>query len=121
VRQDTTVRFVKSKPARIALDHATGNPVVHGVDTEGYRRYATPHDLVVLAIGMAPESNCIALPEAVVRDASGFIEDAVDGGQFAAGAAASPLDVNRAVQSAAAAALRAIRVVHRAAAAERAA
>jgi quinone-modifying oxidoreductase subunit QmoA len=121
VRRDTTVRFVKSKPARIAVDHATGNPVVHGVDTEGYRRYATPHDLVVLAIGMEPESNGIALPETVVRDASGFIEGAADGGQFAAGAAASPLDVNRAVQSAAAAALRAIRVAHRAAAAERAA
>jgi quinone-modifying oxidoreductase subunit QmoA len=70
---------------------------------------------------MEPESNGIALPETVVRDASGFIEGAADGGQFAASAAASPLDVNRAVQSAAAAARRAIRVAHRAAAAERAA
>ncbi len=118
VQQDPTVKFVKSKPARIASDAATGNPVLHGVDTEGYHRYATSHDLVVLAIGMEPESNGIALPEDVVRDSSGFIEGAADGGQQSAGSASSPLDVNRSVQSATAAALRAIKVVRQAAAAE---
>jgi quinone-modifying oxidoreductase, subunit QmoA len=118
VRNDPTVTFVKSKPARIALDEATGNPVIHGVDTEGYRRYAKAHDLVVLAIGMEPESNGIALPDDVVRDSSGFIEGSVDEGQFGAGAASSPLDVNRAVQNATAAALRAIKVVHQTAATE---
>jgi quinone-modifying oxidoreductase subunit QmoA len=82
------------------------------VDTEGYHRYASEHDLVVLAIGMEPETNGIQLPADVIRDSSGFIEGSHDGGQFAAGAAASPLDVNRAAQSATAAALRAIRVVH---------
>ena len=115
VQNDSTVSFVKSKPARIALDEATGDPVIHGVDTEGYHRYATAHDLVVLAIGMEPESNGIALPADIVRDSSGFIEGAGDGGQFGAGAASSPLDVNRSVQSATAAALRAIQVVHKAA------
>lgn len=115
VQNDATVTFVKSKPARIALDEATGDPVIHGVDTEGYHRYATAHDLVVLAVGMEPESNGIALPADIVRDSSGFIEGAGDGGQFGAGAASSPLDVNRSVQSATAAALRAIQVVHKAA------
>jgi quinone-modifying oxidoreductase subunit QmoA len=118
VQEDATVKFVKSKPARIALDEKTGDPIVDGVDTEGYHRYSTAHDLVVLAIGMEPESNGIALPADIVRDSSGFLEGTADGGQFGAGAAASPLDVNRAVQSATAAALRAIRVVHRAAAPE---
>jgi len=112
VQRDPTVKFVKSKPARIAQDPATGDPVVHGVDTEGYHRYATRHDLVVLAIGMEPESNAIALPDDVVRDSSGFIEGSADGGQLSAGAASSPLDVNRAVQNATAAALRAIKVIH---------
>jgi quinone-modifying oxidoreductase, subunit QmoA len=118
VQRDPTVKFVKSKPARIAQDAATGNPVLHGVDTEGYHRYATEHDLVVLAIGMEPESNGIALPDDVVRDSSGFIEGSADGGQIGAGASASPLDVNRSVQSATAAALRAIKVVRRTSAAE---
>ena len=111
VREDPTVRFVKSKVARIAEDAATGDLVLHGVDTEGYHRYAAEHDLVVLAIGMEPESNGMRLPADVVADSGGFIEGSVDGGQFGAGSATSPLDVNRSVQSATAAALRAIQIV----------
>jgi quinone-modifying oxidoreductase subunit QmoA len=92
--------------------------VIHGVDTEGYHRYAATHDLVVLAIGMEPEANGLALPDDVVCDSSGFIEGSADGGQIGAGSSASPLDVNRSVQSATAAALRAIKVIHQTAAAE---
>ncbi len=117
VQQDPTVRFVKSKVASITQNDA-GSLILHGVDTEGYHRYAAEHDLVVLAIGMEPESNGIKLPDDMVIDSSGFIEGSKDGGQFAAGAAASPTDVNRSVQSATAAALRAIQVVHRTAATE---
>jgi quinone-modifying oxidoreductase subunit QmoA len=116
VRADPEVSFVKSKVARIALNEANGNPVLHGVDTEGYHRYAREHDLVVLAVGMQPETEGIELPADIVRDSSGFIEGSASGGQFGAGAAAGPLDVNRAVQSATAAALRGIQVIHRAAA-----
>jgi len=118
VQADPTVTFVKSKVARIALDEASGNPVLHGVDTEGYHRYANAHDLVVLAIGMQPETEGMTLPEDIVRDSSGFLEGSVSGGQFGAGAAAAPLDVNRAVQSATAAALRGIQVIHRSKGAE---
>ncbi|MFO1218357.1 MAG: FAD-dependent oxidoreductase [Burkholderiaceae bacterium] len=118
VHADPNVRFVKSKVARIALNQANDNPVLHGVDTEGYKRYANEHDLVVLAVGMQPETDGVRLPADIVQDSSGFIEGSASGGQFAAGAAASPLDVNRAVQSATAAALRGIQVVHRAVRAE---
>jgi quinone-modifying oxidoreductase, subunit QmoA len=117
VQADPQVKFIKSKVARIAED-TSGNPVLHGVDTEGYHRYATAHDLVVLAIGMQPETHGIELPADLLRDGSGFIEGSASGGQFAAGAACSPLDVNRSVQSATAAALRAIQVIHKAASAE---
>lgn len=117
VQQDPTVGFVKSKVARIAQNE-NGSLILHGVDTEGYHRYATEHDLVVLAIGMEPEANGIKLPDDIVVDSSGFIEGSKDGGQFGAGAAASPTDVNRSVQSATAAALRAIQVIHKTAAAE---
>ena len=117
VRRDPNVAFIKSKVARIAAGDG-GSLVLHGVDTEGYHRYATEHDLVVLAIGMEPESGAVALPADIVRDSSGFIEACTSGGQFAAGAAGSPLDVNRSVQSATAAALRAIQVVHKTASAQ---
>lgn len=117
VRQDATVNFVKSKVAKIVEDK-DGNPVLHGVDTEGYHRYASTHDLVVLAVGMEPEANGIKLPDDMLIDSSGFIEGSKDEGMFGAGAASSPLDVNRAVQSATAAALRAIAVIHKTARAE---
>jgi quinone-modifying oxidoreductase subunit QmoA len=113
VQKDQTVAFVKSKVARIAQNDETGNPVLHGVDTEGYHRYETEHDLVVLAVGMEPESLGVDLPDDVAVDSSGFIEGSGDGGLMGAGAAASPLDVNRSVQSATGAALRAIQVVRR--------
>ncbi|HET7831858.1 MAG TPA: FAD-dependent oxidoreductase [Gallionella sp.] len=117
VWNDSTVSFIKSKVARITEDQ-DGNPVLHGVDTAGYHRYATPHDLVVLAVGMEPEANGIKLPADVLCDSSGFIEGSQDEGMFGAGAATSPLDVNRAVQSATAAALRAVKVIHKTATVE---
>jgi quinone-modifying oxidoreductase subunit QmoA len=118
VWQDPTVSFVKSKVARVAENKANGNPVLHGVDTEGYHRYATEHDLVVLAVGMEPEVKGVKLPDDMVLDSSGFIEGSKDGGMFGAGAASSALDVNRAVQSATAASLRAIQVIYKSASTE---
>jgi len=119
VQRDPTVKFVKSKVARIAEDQTTRDPILHGVDTEGYHRYANRHDLVVLAIGMEPSVKGVDIPAEVVADSSGFIEAAADGAAvFGAGCATNALDVNRSVQNATAAALRAIQVVNRAARAE---
>ncbi|MGB7541200.1 MAG: FAD-dependent oxidoreductase [Burkholderiales bacterium] len=123
VRKDATVQFVKSKVARIAQDEKTGDVVLHGVDTEGYHRYATGHDLAVLAIGMEPSVKGADIQAHIaadiVLDSSGFIEGGpADGGIFGAGCATNALDVNRAVQSATAATLRAIQVVNRAASTE---
>jgi quinone-modifying oxidoreductase subunit QmoA len=118
VQKDPAVKFVKSKVARIA-EEKNGDLVLHGVDTEGYHRYAAGHDLVVLAVGMAPSVPAGEIPAEVIADSSGFLERAAgDGAIFGAGCAVNALDVNRAVQSATAAALRAIQVVNRAARAE---
>jgi quinone-modifying oxidoreductase subunit QmoA len=113
VQKDATVSFVKSKVARIAENKENGNPILHGVDTEGYNRYATEHDLVVLAVGMEPEVTGVKLPDDILLDSSNFIEGSKSAGMFGAGSAASPLDVNRAVQSATAAAMRAVQVIHK--------
>jgi len=113
VQEDPKISFIKSKVASIEQDTA-GNPVVKGVDTEGYHRYATTHDLVVLAIGMEPSVDRSMFPVEVVVNEHGFIEaDESNGGIFVAGCSSDALDVNRAVQSATAAALRAIQVVNR--------
>jgi quinone-modifying oxidoreductase subunit QmoA len=118
VQKDATVSFVKSKVARIALNEGNGNPILHGVNTEGYLRYATEHDLVVLAVGMEPEVTGVKLPDDIILDSSNFIEGSKSQGMFGAGSASSPLDVNRAVQSATAAALRAVQVIHQTASTE---
>lgn len=119
VLQDPNVKLIKSKVAKITLDQHTGNPVLHGVDTEGYARYANPHDLVVLAIGMQPSVSKEQLPGEVRVNRDGFVElDEGNGAIFAAGCTTDALDVNRSVQSATASALRAIQVVNRVAQAE---
>ena len=119
VQEDPNISFVKSKVANITEDKATGNPVLHGVDTEGYHRYSNPHELVVLAIGMEPSVPKSVFPANVVVNESGFVElDEANGGFFAAGCSSDALDVNRAVQSATASALRAIQVVNKVAGAE---
>ncbi len=119
VWNDPNVTFIKSKVAKAVQDEKSGDVVLHGVNTEGYQRYASAHDLVVLAVGMEPSVKGMNLPMEIVADASGFIEgDVKNGGFFGAGCASNPLDVNRAVQSATASALRAIQVINRVARAE---
>jgi len=119
VKDNKNVTFVKSKVARIDEDTSSGNPILRGVDTEGYNRYDNQHDLVVLAIGMEPSVASDDFPIKVKVNVEGFIEqDESNGGIFAAGCASDALDVNRAVQSATASALRAIQVVNRVARAE---
>ena len=118
VQADKCVKFVKSKPARIEQDRASGDLILHGVDTEGYHRYAARHDLAVLAIGMQPSVRGADVPAEVIEDSSGFLENLPENTVFGAGCATGALDVNRSVQSATAAALRAIQVVNRAARAE---
>jgi quinone-modifying oxidoreductase subunit QmoA len=120
VQENQNVKFIKSKVANITEDKASGNPVLHGVDTEGYHRYDNAHDLVVLAIGMEPSVDASKImPGGVAADVSGFIDiNATTEAVFGAGCASNALDVNRAVQSATAASLRAIQVVGRVSRAE---
>jgi quinone-modifying oxidoreductase subunit QmoA len=118
VQENDNVKFVKSKVASVTQDK-DGNPVCNGVDTEGYKRYAQAHDLVVLATGMEPSVDADKFPVDIVVNREGFIEaDEKNGGIFAAGVASEALDVNRAVQHATGAALRAIQVVNRVASTE---
>ncbi|MEW6330875.1 MAG: CoB--CoM heterodisulfide reductase iron-sulfur subunit A family protein [Pseudomonadota bacterium] len=118
VQADPKVKFIKSKVANITADK-DGNPILHGVDTEGYHRYDNTHDLVVLAIGMEPSVDASKIMKGVAADASGFIDvNATTEAVFGAGCASNALDVNRSVQSATAGALRAIQVVNRVSRAE---
>ncbi|MCU7929945.1 MAG: FAD-dependent oxidoreductase [Candidatus Thiodiazotropha sp. (ex Codakia rugifera)] len=119
VKAKENVKFIKSKVASIVENKENGNPTLHGVDTEGYNRYADEHDLVVLAVGMEPSVDKASFPVEITINEEGFIEPAPEnGGVFAAGCSSDALDVNRAVQHATGAAMRAIQVVNRVAATE---
>ncbi len=119
VRENPNVSFIKSKVASIVENRENSNPVLKGVDTEGYHRYENEHDLVVLAVGMQPSVDKASFPVDIVINEEGFIEPASEnGGIFAAGCSSDALDVNRAVQQATGAALRAIQVVNRVAGTE---
>jgi quinone-modifying oxidoreductase subunit QmoA len=119
VQADPKVKFIKSKVANITEDKASGDPILHGVDTEGYHRYDNRHDLVVLAVGMEPSVDAGKIMQGVAADVSGFIDiNSTTEAVFGAGCASNALDVNRAVQSATAASLRAIQVINRVSRAE---
>jgi quinone-modifying oxidoreductase subunit QmoA len=62
VRENPNVSFIKSKVASITQNKENSNPVLNGVDTEGYHRYANEHDLVVLAVGMQPSVDKASFP-----------------------------------------------------------
>ena len=80
------VKFVKSKAATVTQDK-DGNPVFNGVDTEGYKRYANTHDLVVLAVGMEPSRGQEQLPSGHRPQPRGLYRARDEnGGVFAAGA-----------------------------------
>ena len=115
VQDDEKITFIKSKVANI-IRGEDDNPVLKGVDTEGYKRYETPYDLVVLATGMQPSIGQKTFPVDITLNQDGFIEpDESNGTIFAAGSTADAFDVNRSVQHATAAALRAIQAVNKAA------
>ncbi len=119
VQDDKNVTFIKSKVANIIENKENKNPILKGVNTEGYHRYENEHDLVVLAVGMEPSVNKDTFPIELKVNDEGFIEnDEANGGVFAAGCSSDALDVNRAVQSATASALKAIQVINKVAQAE---
>ena len=112
VKASGNTSFIKSKVANITENKINNNPIVHGVDTEGYHHYHNEYDLVVLAVGMQPNIDKNLLVDVSVND-EGFIENKNNnGGIFAAGCVADALDVNRSVQSATASALKAIQVIN---------
>jgi quinone-modifying oxidoreductase subunit QmoA len=113
IKNKKNVNFIKSKVASITENKENKNPILNGVDTEGYHRYANSYDMVVLAVGMQPAMDTTILPDNITINEHGFMEsNDSNGGMFAAGCASDALDVNRSVQSATAAALKAVQIIN---------
>ena len=90
VQADPTVTFIKSKVAKIAEDKKTAIRCCTAWIPKAITATTTPHDLVVLAVGMEPSVKGVKIPAEIVADSSGFIEaDPANGAIFGAGCASN--------------------------------
>ncbi len=111
--EDEQVAFIKGKVALIEEDAGTGELRLDVEDTLAGETGHPRFDMVVLATGVVPETDDLALPEEMPADAYGFFDGTADcPGVFAAGCARHPCDVSRATKEAAGAALKAIQCLY---------
>lgn len=111
VKADERVTLIKSKVANVNAGEG-GKLVVSGEDTEKAAPYVMSADLVVLAIGLVPNTASVKVPGDALHDDYGFIVTPPEG-IFAAGCTRRPADVSSCVQEGTAAAMRAIQTVTR--------
>ena len=107
--EDEAITFTKGKVAKITEDAATKNLSLEVEDMMAGEKMNAEADLVVLATGMAPNTDAIKALGGLKYDDHGFVDGGtpVDG-MYAAGCVKRPCDVSRSVKDATGAALKAI-------------
>jgi quinone-modifying oxidoreductase subunit QmoA len=109
--QDANLRLIKGKVGRVE-ESPTGDLLVTAEDALSGTKSTMHFELVVLATGMAPETE--GLPRAFPRDEFGFLNAPNGaGGLYAAGCARRPAEVSSAVRDAIGAALKALQCARR--------
>jgi quinone-modifying oxidoreductase subunit QmoA len=107
--EDENISFVKGKVAKISEDPENGDLMLDVEDTLSRQTLHQKFDMVVLAIGMVPNTAEVKIPVELKYDEYGFIDTATDiDGVYAAGCAKHPCDVSRTTKESMAAALKAI-------------
>lgn len=110
---DENVAFVKGKVALIDEDAASGELLLDVEDTLSRETLHPRFDMVVLATGVVPNTDGLALPGVMPVDAYGFFDGTAEfPGVYAAGCARHPCDVSRATKEATGAALKAIQCLY---------
>lgn len=119
VQQDAGIRLFKGKVAEVSENPATGDLLVTAEDVLAGRKSTQHFELVVLATGMAPQTE--GLPAVFHRDEFGFLDGGfVNGrnglpGLYAAGCVHRPAEVSATVQDATGTALKALQCAVRSA------
>jgi quinone-modifying oxidoreductase subunit QmoA len=108
ILDDDRINAVKGKVAAVAEDAGSGDVILTVEDAVTGIKSDNRFELVVLATGMQPSIAGERLPVDVPVDEMGFIVGGEEKGIFAAGCAATPLDVMKSAQSATGAAMKAI-------------
>jgi quinone-modifying oxidoreductase subunit QmoA len=112
VQHDAGIRLIKGKVGDVQENHATGDLMLTAEDVMAGRKSTQNFEMVVLATGMAPETD--SLPPAFQRDEFGFLGVGCGSpGLHAAGCVRGPAEVPATVQDATGAALKALQCVSR--------
>ena len=112
IKADKNVFFIKGKVADVNEDTNTKNITVVAENAVTGEKIEQTVDMAVLATGMMPNTAEVKLPGGVKCDPDGFVlSDLSQGGMFATGCAAKPLDVISSNQHATGAALKAIQTL----------
>ena len=111
-KEDENIFLIKGKVAKVEEDSSTKDITVVAEDAVTGEKVQETVDMAVLATGMVPNTADTRLPGGVKCDPDGFvISDLVQGGMFATGCAAKPLDVVSSNQHATGMALKAIQTL----------
>ncbi|MEJ2109842.1 MAG: FAD-dependent oxidoreductase [Acidobacteriota bacterium] len=112
--EDSGIAFVKGKVAEIHEDPGSENLILDVEDTMMKRILHEGFDLVVLATGMAPNTDDVPIHFDLKYDTYGFIEGYTGvAGIYTAGCARHPCDVAKATKEAMAASIKAIQSLER--------
>ncbi|MBW2107163.1 MAG: CoB--CoM heterodisulfide reductase iron-sulfur subunit A family protein [Deltaproteobacteria bacterium] len=112
VKADENVFLIKGKVAEVTEDPSSKDITVVAENAVTGEKVSQTVDMAVLATGMVPSVAGAKLPGGVTFDPDGFIiSDLAQGGMFATGCAAKPLDVVSSNQHATGMALKAIQTV----------
>jgi quinone-modifying oxidoreductase subunit QmoA len=112
IKEDENIVLIKGKVAEVQEDPATRNITVVAENALTGEKIQEQVDMAVLATGMVPNTADTKLPGEVKYDPDGFvISDLDQGGMFATGCAAKPLDVVSSNQHATGMALKAIQTI----------
>jgi quinone-modifying oxidoreductase subunit QmoA len=112
LKEDENVFLIKGKVAEVQEDPNTKNITVVAENAVTGEKVQETVDMAVLATGMVPSVEGTKVPGGIKSDPDGFlISDLAQGGMFATGVAAKPLDVVSSNQHATGMALKAIQTL----------
>jgi quinone-modifying oxidoreductase subunit QmoA len=112
IKADENVFMIKGKVAEVSEDSTSKDITVVAENAVTGEKVTETVDMAVLATGMAPSAADAKLPGGVKFDPDGFVvSDLSQGGMFATGCAAKPLDVISSNQHATGMALKAIQTL----------
>lgn len=112
IKEDKNVFFIKGKVAEVREDPGSRSITVVAENAVTGEKIRQTVDMAVLATGMVPNTADTHLPGGVKCDPDGFVvSDLAQGGMFATGCAAKPLDVISSTQHATGMALKAIQTL----------